>query len=287
MRTVLRGVVLLALLIPGTARAWGPQGHRTVGAIADQLLTPQAHAVVLQLLALDLDKFDRPSGRSTLESVAVWADEIHGSRAAHNPWHYDDDPVCGRSAKARYCADGQCNSEQLKRLIAVLADPRAPRAERNEALKWVVHLEGDLHQPLHAANNEDRGGNDVQVALAGVRTHGRTSLHKVWDTLLVQRAFRTSNARQPPPGLPALAAEAQELLHEAGQGSPDSWAVESNNLARNVAYRYAGFACHTPAEGIVVLDADYVAAGAALVRERVLLAGARLANILNQAFAAH
>ncbi len=241
----------------------------------------------MQLLAQDLDKFGRPSGRRTLESVAVWADEIHGSGAAHNRWHYDDDPVCGREPKSRYCADGQCNSEQLKRLIQVVANPRAPSAERNEALKWVVHLEGDLHQPLHAANNADRGGNDVQVALAGVRTRGRTSLHKAWDTVLVQKAFRTSNSQQPPAGLPALAAEARELLRAAGQGGPDSWALESNNLARNVAYHYAGFVCNRRPDGIVILDADYVASGEALVRERVLLAGARLANLLNQAFAAH
>jgi hypothetical protein len=158
---------------------------------------------------------------------------------------------------------------------------------RNEALKWIVHLEGDLHQPLHAANNDDRGGNEVQVALAGVRTHGRTSLHKAWDTVLVQGAFRLSNAQQPPPGIRDLATEAQALLREAGQGGPDSWAVESNNLARNVVYHYAGFACNTRPSGIVTLDAQYVSAGQALVRERVLLAGARLAGLLNQALAAH
>src|SRR5580658_6534870 len=67
--------------------------------------------------------------------------------------------VRGSEPKARYCPDGQCNSEELKRLIGVLADPRASPRQRNEALKWVVHLVGDLHQPLHAADNDDRGGN--------------------------------------------------------------------------------------------------------------------------------
>src|SRR5579863_7307222 len=108
--------------------AWGPQGHRTVGAIADRLLTPQAHAVVTQLLSGDLDKFGNLSGRTTLEAVSVWPDELYGTAAARATWHYDDVPICGSVPKARYCPDGQCNTEQLKRLIGVLANPRtAPR----------------------------------------------------------------------------------------------------------------------------------------------------------------
>jgi hypothetical protein len=264
------------------ALAWGPQGHRTVGAIADRLLNPRTHAVVLQLLAGDLDKFGRPSGRTTLEEVSVWSDEIYGTPAAHARWHYDNAPVCGSVAPARFCRDGECGSEQLKRLISVMADPRATPRERNEALKWVVHLVGDLHQPLHAADNDDRGGNSVQVALAGVRTRGRESLHRAWDNDFVTLALHARNRQRPPTDIDALAGEARTLVGEAGQGNPDNWVSESNNLARNVAYRYPGFVCGGPPLGIVVLDAGYVQEAAALVRERLLLAGARLANLLNQ-----
>ena len=213
-------LLLIALIGATRVLAWGPQGHRTTGAIADQLLTPQAHAVVTQLLAGDLDKFGNPSGRATLEAVSVWADEIRGTPDWHAAWHYDDGPVCGRLYKASYCPDGQCNSVQLQRLIGVLGNRRAALAERNEALKWVVHLVGDLHQPLHASNNADRGGNDVQVALQGVRTRGRLNLHRAWDSELVQLAFKVSNRQQPPANIAALAAEAQTLLREAGQGTP-------------------------------------------------------------------
>jgi S1/P1 Nuclease len=280
-------LLTLGLIGASTAVAWGPQGHRTVGAIADQMLSAQARAVVVQLLAGDLDKFGSPSGRTSLEEVSVWADELHGTPGAHGPWHYDDMPICGREPKERYCRSGQCNTEQLKRLIAVLGDPRAAVRERNEALKWVVHLVGDLHQPLHASDNGDRGGNEVQVALAGVRTRGRISLHKAWDSELVQQAFNLSNRQQPPPNIAALASEAQVLVREAGQGTADSWAVESNNLARNVAYHYAGFACNSRPYSIIVLDREYVDDAQALVRERLLLAGVRLANLLNQTLAAH
>jgi hypothetical protein len=278
----LAALVFIASSCAPGAWAWGPQGHRTVGAIADRLLTPQAQAVVAELLAGDLDKFGNPSGRTSLEAVSVWADELTGTAAAHPTWHYDDTPICGSEPKERYCRDGQCNSEQLKRLIGVLADPHTPLRERNEALKWVVHLVGDLHQPLHSASNADRGGNLVHVALAGERTRGRANLHRVWDTDLVQLALHARNRQQPPRDIDALAAEARRLVDVAGQGSPDQWAFESNNLARNVAYHYPGFACNTVPGEIVVLDAAYQQEAQSIVRERLLLAGGRLANLLNK-----
>jgi hypothetical protein len=282
----LSGWLLCSLAAAGSAWGWGPQGHRTVGAIADRLLTPAARAQVGQLLSGDLDKFGNPSGRTTLEAVSVWADELNGTSAARPPWHYDDVPVCGSAPKTAYCPGGQCASEQLKRLIGVLADPRAPRRERNEALKWVVHLVGDIHQPLHAADNRDRGGNRVLVVLAGVRTRGRQNLHKVWDGELVRLALNSRGRQQPPAAIDALAGEARELVVDGGQGSPDSWARESNNLARNIAYHYEGFACNSVPAGIVVLDSAYQQQAEAIVRERLLLAGARLATVLNQTLAA-
>jgi hypothetical protein len=273
--------VILAWSCPPLAWAWGPQGHRTVGAIADRLLTPQSHAAVAALLADDLDKFGNPSGRTTLEAVSVWADEITRTAAAHPNWHYDDTPVCGSEPKQRYCRDGQCNSEQLTRLITVLGNKQAPARERNEALKWVVHLVGDIHQPLHSADNADHGGNQVAVALEGVRTHGRENLHRVWDTDLVQLSLHARNRQQPPPDIEALTQEAQQMVREVGQGDPQQWARESNNLARNVAYHFPGFACNTVPADIVVLDSAYQTQAESVVRERLLLAGARLANLLN------
>ena len=286
-RSTLRQAALAAglLLAAQGALAWGPQGHRTIGAIADRLLTPGAHAAVLQLLEDDRDKFGNPSGRTTLESVSEWADELHGTPAARPAWHYDDVPICGSEEKTRYCPNGQCNTEQLKRLIGVLGDARAPAAERNEALKWVVHLVGDIHQPLHAADNGDHGGNLVLVVLEGVHTRGRENLHRAWDTDLVQRALHARNRQQPPRDIDALTGEAANLEREVGQGTPESWARESNNLARNVAYHYAGFACNSLPSGVVVLDADYLDDAEVVVRERLLLAGARLANLLNQTLA--
>ena len=284
--TLRRGALAAGLLVATQcALAWGPQGHRTIGAIADRLLTPAAQAEVLRILQNDRDKFDALSGRTTLEAVSVWADELHGTPVAHPSWHYDDVPICGSEEKARYCPDGQCNTEQLKRLIGVLGDARAPPRERDEALKWVVHLVGDIHQPLHAADNGDHGGNLVPVALEGVHTRGSENLHRAWDNDLVQLVLHARNRQQPPPDTDALAAEASSLARQVGQGSPDSWARESNNLARNVAYHYAGFACNSRPAGVVVLDAAYLDDAELVVRERLLLAGARLAALLNRTLA--
>jgi len=273
-------LMLVSTCVPN-AWAWSPQGHRTVGAIADRLLSPATRSVVAQLLRDDVDKFGNPSGRTTLESVSVWADEISRTAAAHTRWHYDDLPVCGTAPKERYCPDGECSTEQLKRLIGVLRDRRAAPRERNEALKWVVHLVGDIHQPLHAADNADHGGNFVRVSLEGVHTRGKENLHRVWDNDLVKLALRSRNSQQPPRDIDALAEEARGLAADVGLGSPDSWASESNHLARNVAYQYPGFACGRVPEGVVVLDRAYQADAVPVVRDRLLIAGVRLANLLN------
>jgi hypothetical protein len=278
-------LVLAALAWLGAAPvcAWGPQGHRTVGAIADRLLDPAAAAAVAQLLAHDLDKFGNPSGRTTLESVSVWADEIRGTPASRPRWHYDNLPVCGPLGGLQHCGDDECSTAQLRRLTLVLADTRAAPRARNEALKWLVHLVGDIHQPLHAADNSDHGGNEVQVALAGVRARGRLSLHGAWDNELVHLALHSRSRQRPPPDIEVLAAEGRRLAGRAGQGSPQSWALESNRLAREVAYAYPGFACNRVPTGIVVLDSAYQARALPVVRTRLLVAGARLAALLNAA----
>jgi hypothetical protein len=275
-------LTLLALGVAQSAMAFGPQGHRTAGAIADRLLTPKTRAAVERLLLDDRDKFGALSHRTTLEAVSTWADEIRGTSSSHPQWHYDNAPACGTAPKARYCPEGQCNTEQLRRLTAVLADARASARERNEALKWIVHLVADIHQPLHAADNSDRGGSEVRVALAGVRTRGRASLHGVWDNELVQLAFKTRGRQKPPAEIEALTGQAERLRKAAGQGDPSSWAAESHRLALDVAYHYPEFACGEVPPRIVVLSPEYQRVALPVVRDRVLLAGARLAGLLNR-----
>ncbi len=284
------------------AHAWGPVGHRAVGGVADRLLNDEARAQVALLLADDLDKDGNPSGRTTLAQVSTWADEIRRTPADRPFRHFDDIPVCGPIARtATWCPDsGECATQQVERLLSVLRDSTRPVRERNEALKWIVHLVGDIHQPLHAASNvyapgvldsqgsaTDRGGNDVVVALAGVKTRGKRELHAVWDNDLVNLSLglRVTNRAGPTDAaLDYLAREARTIPPSRLAGTPLQWALESNALARKVAYQYRGFVCNQPSEGIVVLDKTYIDTATQLIPGRLELAGARLAALLNASF---
>lgn len=282
-----------------SAQAWGPVGHRAVGGIADRLLDERARAQVALLLADDRDKQGNPSGRTTLAEVSTWADEIRRTPADRPFRHFDDIPACGSvPATPTWCpADGECASQQIPQLLDVLRDSSRHVRERNEALKWIVHLVGDIHQPLHAASNiyaagvldeaghaTDRGGNDITVALAGIKTRGKRELHGVWDNDLVNLSLGlrvTERAGPTNAMIDRLAQEARAIPPSRLSGSALDWAMESNALARKVAYNFGGFACHQPVNGIVVLDRSYIETATQLIPKQLELAGARLAALLN------
>lgn len=120
-----------------------------------------------------------------------------------------------------------------------------------------------------------------------MRTRGRVTLHGARDSELVALALDTRSRQRPPRDIDALAREAGSLAAEAGQGTPAGWASESNHLARNVACGYADFACGSAPAGIVLLGCDYQREAVPIVRERLLLAGSRLANLLNKTLVTH
>jgi uncharacterized membrane protein YgcG len=331
-RTILRTMAALALgfsalLAPDLAVAWGPVGHEAVGAVADALLTPHTQAAVADLLADDRDRDGRFSGRRSLAEVAGWADEIRGGPGDHPHWHYDNRPVCGPPVEAgAWCPQGDCASAQLPALLATLADPGRPRAERNMALKWIVHLVGDLHQPLHAADlaeganrirvvpqgksgrSWDRGGDGngggggsgdrggYGGGSPGGEHHGRhghghsgESLHAFWDSHLVNLALHPDEGRIPAAALESLIRRARAEGTARVDAAPERWAEESNAIARDFALNIDGVDCSlgngrgNGEEPQVRLSRAYVSKGRALVQERLALAGARLARVLNQA----
>lgn len=148
MRTLtILAAFLAALNASTTAHAWGAEGHRLIGELADQQLTPVARTEITRLLATE------PG--ATLSSIATWADEIRSRETAS--WHYINPPPGNCSyERARDCDDGQCAVEALNTQIAVLKS-KATDEQRLIALKWVVHLVGDVHQPLHAGFKGDKG----------------------------------------------------------------------------------------------------------------------------------
>lgn len=268
-----RVVFCLLLLLPLSAGAWNAAGHAAVAAIATPLLTPQAAAQVRQLLADDLDRLGRPSHRTQLVEIASWADEIRDEAVKTDPaafrgWHVRRNPVCSEALGA--CPDGHCVDQLLISQTAILADrTQSPRA-RNEALKWVVHLLGDLHMPLHAGVNSN-GGN-ARVELAGYARPGRLSLHEAWDGPLLDAALagweRVPGAAAPVPLTP---------------DAPTQWMRETRALALEAVYRpLPGFACEARLAEPIRLDQAYREASVAVIRQQLERAGQRLAAVLNQ-----
>ena len=273
-------------VLSGLARAWGPEGHRIVGDIAQRFLSPHAVQEVGRLLQGDrLADGKTLSHRSTLAEVANWADEIRDFPygKARGTWHYDNIPVCAAPTSGTHCPRGRCASAQIERWSAILADPGASHRSRNLALKWVTHLVGDIHQPLHAADHRDRGGNAVLVSFFGQETwdYGEVSLHSIWDVQMVGRliAGRGSEAAL------AVKPASESELALWRQGSIRDWLTESNQLARSFVYaRLPGkFACGSRISGRVIIGEAYYAEAAPLLETQLRKAGVRLAQILNAA----
>ncbi len=262
MRTLLLAALLCAIAAP--AHAWGERGHRLVGHLAQAQLNDAALAEAERLLAGEEDAEKR-----SLAGIAIWADELRGSdpdlgrRSAR--WHYVNigENAC-RYERERDCPDGSdCVVEAINDQAAILGDRSRSSQERLQALKFVVHFVGDVHQPMHAGYAHDRGGNSTQVNLRdGSRDGFGTNLHALWDSGLFrglrdEDAHRERLARLPAPGTTALDA--------AG------WAEESCALA---------VAPGVYPDGHVV-GQDYVETWRPSAEERIALAGRRLAVLLN------
>ena len=163
-------VLLMAWTSP--ASAWGPNGHRIVGLIAENHLTDEAREGVTALV-----------GRASLAQISTWADEIKSDPTWRHasPWHYIN-IAPGQSLRSAPRYQRGDVVEAIQRFEGVLRDPGSGRKEKVDALKFLVHLVGDIHQPLHAGYGSDRGGNDIRVRWFGEST----DLHTVWDEHLVE-----------------------------------------------------------------------------------------------------
>jgi len=279
-------LVVLLLAVSRLACAWGPEGHRIVGDIAQRFLSPQATLEVERLLQGDrLADGWTLSHRRTLGDVANWADEIKDFPygRARGTWHYDNIPVCGAATADTHCPRGRCASAQLERWSAILADPHAPHRRRNQALKWVTHLVGDIHQPLHAADHRDRGGNTVLASFFGQETweYGNVNLHSIWDEQMVERLVAASGGEQ------ALAEKpiGESELALWRRGTIRDWLMESNGIARSFVYaRLPGkFVCGSRISKRLAIGEAYYAEAAPVVESQLRKAGVRLAQVLNAA----
>ena len=253
-------VVGALMLTAGAAFGWGPEGHRAVAMIAAQNLTPEVRNKVQAML----------TPHETLAAISVWADDIREEHAETGPWHYIDIPLAASTIDMEHeCRAGNCVVAKITEFESVLKNKSADPAERREALEFVVHFIGDLHQPLHCADNNDQGGNKVQVIFFGQPSN----LHAVWDGGILRREKQygeqlatTLESRITPEQKAAWA-----------QGSVADWALESHALAVRVAYG------RLPTGTTPDLSDDYANAALPVVEEQIEKAGVRLAHLLNEA----
>jgi hypothetical protein len=275
--------------------AWGDEGHKIVGVIAYSRLSPTVKRKVDALLAADHDELTAPD----FVSRTTWADKYRESDRqttkmryeATRKWHFADidiqtgdiDAACehhpklSRGTLASRGPANNCVIDKIDQFMVELRNPFIARAEKILALKFLLHLIGDLHQPLHAADNKDRGGNDIAVLLAD--DVPATNLHFYWDNHIVERL-----GNDPWSIGAALSRKISTGTAEAwSRGTQISWAQESFRRAKTVVYNFAGlqeFVDDRGAQG-VRLDDAYENSALIAARQQLSKAGVRLAAVLN------
>lgn len=246
--------VLLAICIQSTALAWGPTGHRATGLIAEQYLSKKAKKKLQQLL----------NGQS-LAMAATWMDEIRSDSTYDNmvDWHWvtiQDGETYEQSKKN---PKGDV-IESIERIVAALKSKKLSPKEEVEHIKILIHLIGDIHQPLHVGGGNDRGGNDVKIMWFRVDSN----LHRVWDSDMIDdsKLSYTELAQ-------SLDKPSTSQLQSWQKATVREWAAESVSYRKEV-YDY----------GQGKLGYTYSYKYFPIVRTRLLQAGVRLAAVLNEIY---
>lgn len=251
-------LALLLILAPAPAFAWGAEGHEIVALIAARELTPAARAQAAHLLG----------GEAMLVLDSNWADEIRDQRQDTGRWHFVDIPLTASGYDSRRdCPDRDCVVAQIENDLHILGNRKLSDGQRAEALRFLIHFVADVHQPLHAEDNGDRGGNQVRVEIG----RERSNLHRVWDVDVVEALGRDAGAVAG--GILRTLSPAERKAWAAG--TPVAWANESHAIARDRIY--------PPLTGrqSLRLPLDYAWRETGLTRMLLAKAGLRLAFVLN------
>jgi hypothetical protein len=262
--------VLLGIASPTLVRGWGGTGHQIVCLIAEEHLTSAAKTGIHELLG---------EGNISDAEVASWADEVRRQRRETAPWHYVNIPVeAAAFDRARDGRDGNNVIDAVEQQARIVADKSKPKEQRADALKFLVHFVGDLHQPLHCADRAgDKGGNARLVVYPGQKR--AVSLHAIWHTWLLKDAMKRARATEYARALDKRVTPKQRA--EWSKGTPQDWANASHRIAVGKAY------ADVPKDGAPpTIDPKYIADGKTAVEEQLKRAGARLAAVLNQIFIA-
>ena len=274
-RRIAAAALISAISIaPATVYAWGAEGHRVTGLVAAELLTPRARMRLNDIIP-----------GADLGDIANYADLNRNVLAQLIPnsdkWHYDNQPVCQTKTFEEYCPNGECASARVPVLAKILADFTNPPEIRAIAARFLVHIIGDIHQPLHAADDGDAGANFKNVLLPGATNVRR--LHSVWDSEFVKLTLRGSSEREFAQQL--LGRFRNKEMRDWQKTDIRDWMNESYELSKSVTYaKLPSFVCReqwtaTPIE----LPQSYVNAAVEAIPTQLAKAGARVAAVLNRA----
>jgi len=270
-----RGGVLLFLILvfaPRQGWAWGREGHRLTALIAEQYLAPEVKAQIEALLRADGDP------NASLADIAPWADEYRTVHAETAPWHFVDIPKsaaafdrnrdCPVSSQDPKSPWRDCVTDRILYFEGRLGDTSLSSQERAIALKFLVHLIGDVHQPFHALG-DDRGGNNLRVNFLGSSQCGSSpcNLHNVWDDEMIEHE-NLSEAKFTDMLLQQIKDNHWDRL---SGGEPTTWA--------NISHYYA---VEAYAPNGALLNRDYVDQETKVVNAQLALGGLRLARVLNR-----
>ena len=268
-------LIIFAPLSP--VHAWGEYGHKTIADISRANMSTTAKARMLALFRAAPLLGTPNCPLTNILDASVWPDCVRRDQVRWNytnTWHYQNVDICRPFDLTSACAGGNCVSAQIDRNFALLKDKSLPAHVRLEALAFLVHFVGDVHQPLHAGDRSDRGGNDVKANYGIIPG---SNLHSVWDGALAERSISAA---------PSLIRwyNTEEKAH-LRTGNSASWSEEAWQLSRENAYPRAldGDACGTPPTQPVTIDEADVGASRDALRLQVQRAGLRLANLLDSA----
>lgn len=250
-----RGIlVLFACFLMVDLFGWGATGHRATGFIAEQYLNAKARKRVRQLLK-----------QESLAMVSTWMDEIR-SDSTYNyttDWHWTTIPDGGRYEDVESNPDGKAVI-MIEKFTNELKSGKLTVKQQAEYLKMLVHLVGDIHQPLHVGKPGDRGGNEIKVKWAGEDSN----LHRVWDSDMIDDTKLSYTEFAQSLGKPDAV-----TIKKWQQTSVREWVKESMTLRPQV---------YNIGKGNLGYRYSYV--NMPSVRERILKAGIRIAGLLNQIY---
>ena len=257
-----RLLLLLWLAVAPQAWGWGVEGHSLVARLAAARLSPRAAARIAEILGPD----------TTLASISSWADQVRNARKETGPWHYTDIPIDKPHLDMqRDCPEGKCVIAKIEEFQRTIADQSVTPEQRKEALMFLVHFVGDMHQPLHSSDNKDKGGNDVKLEFFD----RPTNLHSLWDTGLLARMGTED----------ALFADLSKDLtpkraKNFAKGNVRAWAEQAHRQGQVIVY---GKLPKVEPGTTIKLSESYEQAADPVVKEQIERAGVRLAKVLNAA----